>query len=394
MTLLRSHASATAVLLGGVAGSLLVACVALTIVTRDPWPSNDGCVLASCVVFGAVGLVVARREPGNPVGWILLGAVPLALTQKVAQLYSVLDYRGHHGALPLGAAAVYWDGAFSLLSLLVGLPVVLLFPDGRLSRPWRRVLAVYVLLGVVFMATQFAGQATVDVGRHVPVDLRGDTSSPARSVVTTIGWLLQPLILLFWTSFVVRQVVTWRRSGGDRRQQLKWLMSGGAIALAGSVATVVTSSGSSSTARIGGDVSVVLIAALPVAIGVGILRYRLYEIDRLISRTLSYALLTGLLVGVFAGLVLLTTRVLPFSSPVAVAASTLTAAALFNPLRTRIQRLVDRRFNRARYDAEALVAAFGRELRDAVELETVIDALAAAATRSLEPAHLFVWTPE
>jgi hypothetical protein len=394
MTFLRSNASATAVLLGAVAGSLLVACVALTIVTRDPWPLNDGGVLASCVVFAAVGLVVARREPGNPVGWILLGTVPLALTQKVAQLYSVLDYRGHHGALPLGAAAVYWDGAFSLLSLLVGLPVVLLFPDGRLSKPWRRVMAAYVLLGAVFMSTQFAGQATVDVGRHIAVDLRGDTSSPARSVLTTIGWLLQPLILLFWTAFVVHPVVAWRRSGGARRQQLKWLMSGGAVAFAGSVATVITSSGSSAAARIGGDVSVVLIAALPLAIGVGILRYRLYEIDRLISRTLSYALLTGLLVGMFAGLVLLTTRVMPFSSPVAVAASTLAAAALFNPLRTRIQRLVDRRFNRARYDAEALVAAFGRQLRDAVELETVIDALAAAATRSLEPAHVSVWMPE
>ena len=102
-----------------------------------------------------------------------------------------------------------------------------------------------------------------------------------------------------------------------------------------------------------------LCSRLAAAIGVGILRYRLYDIDRLISRTLSYALLTGLLVGVFAGLVLLTTRVLPFSSPVGVAASTLAAAGLFSPLRTRLQRLVDRRFNRARYDAEATVAAFG-----------------------------------
>jgi hypothetical protein len=133
------------------------------------------------------------------------------------------------------------------------------------------------------------------------------------------------------------------------------------------------------------------IAALPISIGIGILRYRLYEIDRLISRTLSYALLTGLLLGVFAGLVLLTTRVLPFSSPVGVAASTLASAALFNPLRTRLQRLVDRRFNRARYDAEATVAAFGASLRDAVDVETVLGELAATASRSLEPAHVAVW---
>ena len=113
------------------------------------------------------------------------------------------------------------------------------------------------------------------------------------------------------------------------------------------------------------------IGFLPIAIGVAILRYRLYEIDRLVSRTLAYAVLTAVLVGTFAGIVLLTTRVLPFSSPVAVAASTLAVAALFNPLRTRVQRLVDRRFNRARYDRDALVAAFGAKLRDAVDSETV-----------------------
>ncbi len=131
---------------------------------------------------------------------------------------------------------------------------------------------------------------------------------------------------------------------------------------------------------------------LPIGIGIGITRYRLYEIDRIISRTLSYALLTGLLVGVFAGLVLLTTRVLPFSSPVGVAASTLAALALFNSLRGRIQHVVDRRFNRAHYDAETTVAAFAARLRGAVDVDTVLDELAAAAARSLEPAHVTVWT--
>ncbi len=131
--------------------------------------------------------------------------------------------------------------------------------------------------------------------------------------------------------------------------------------------------------------------ALPVAMGVGILKYRLYEIDRLISRTLSYLIITGLLAGVFVGIVVLTTDVLPFSSPVGVAASTLAAAALFNPLRLRVQRLVDRRFNRARYDAEAIVAAFTLRLRDAVDLETVRSELLQAVDRAVEPAHASVW---
>ena len=132
-------------------------------------------------------------------------------------------------------------------------------------------------------------------------------------------------------------------------------------------------------------------SALPVSIGVGILKYRLYEIDRLISRTLTYALLTALLVGLFIGLIALTTDTLTLSGRVGVAASTLAAAALFNPLRVRIQRLVDRRFNRARYDAEATVAAFTARLRDAVEIEAIRTDLLDAVNRAVEPSHVSVW---
>jgi hypothetical protein len=130
---------------------------------------------------------------------------------------------------------------------------------------------------------------------------------------------------------------------------------------------------------------------LPITIGVGILKYRLYDIDRLISRTLSYAVVTGLVVGVYVGFVTLVTKVLGFSSPVAVAASTLAAVALFNPLRVRVQRVVDRRFNRARYDAEATVASFTARLRDAIDLETVRTELLEVVNRSVEPAHASVW---
>jgi hypothetical protein len=121
------------------------------------------------------------------------------------------------------------------------------------------------------------------------------------------------------------------------------------------------------------------------------LKYRLYDIDRLISRTLAYAIVTGLLVGVYAGLVLLATQLLHVHTPVAVAASTLAAAALFNPLRLRVQKTVDRRFNRARYDADQTVAAFAARLKDAVDLDSVRDDLATVVQQALEPAHLSVW---
>jgi hypothetical protein len=133
------------------------------------------------------------------------------------------------------------------------------------------------------------------------------------------------------------------------------------------------------------------IALVPVAIGIAVLRYRLYDIDRVLSRTVAYAVVTGLLVGVYAGLVLLATQVLGVHTPVAVAASTLAAAALFNPVRWRVQKAVDRRFNRARYDADQTVAAFAARLKDAVDLDSVRDDLANVVHQALEPAHVSLW---
>jgi hypothetical protein len=133
------------------------------------------------------------------------------------------------------------------------------------------------------------------------------------------------------------------------------------------------------------------VAGVPLACAVAVLKYRLYEIDRIISRTLAYAIITGLLAGIYAGLVLLATQVFRVHTPVAVAASTLAAAALFSPVRRRVQRAVDRRFNRARYDADQTVAAFAARLKDAVDQDSVRDDLAGVVHQALEPAHVSVW---
>jgi hypothetical protein len=202
------------------------------------------------------------------------------------------------------------------------------------------------------------------------------------------GFIITPP---FWPAFVARQVLSWRRSASERRQQLKWLMCGVAIALAGLAVVVLGPPKDQTPGRIARDLAFVALAALPVSMAVGILKYHLYDIDRLISRTLSYALVTGALVGVYAGIVTLATRVLPFSSPVAVASSTLAVAALFNPVRRRVQRAVDRRFNRARYDAEETVAAFAAGLKDAVDLDSVRDDLARVVQQALEPAQVSIW---
>ena len=164
-------------------------------------------------------------------------------------------------------------------------------------------------------------------------------------------------------AWLIRELPAYRRATGEHRQQLKWLMAGGVVAAVGLVVSVAGQNG------VLGVVATIAITALPISVGIGVLKFRLYEIDRLISRTLSYAIVTGSLVAVFLGVVVLTTDVLPFSSPVGVAASTLAAAALFNPLRQRVQRFVDRRFNRRtttprRSSAGSPPVARGRRSRD------------------------------
>jgi len=193
---------------------------------------------------------------------------------------------------------------------------------------------------------------------------------------------------IFCVATIVAQVVSFRRASGERRQQLKWLGAGGAVAIA---VLLVTIAWSSAPSFVGNVLLPIALMALPLGIGVGILKYRLYEIDRLISRTLAYAILTGLLVGVFIGLVALSTDALALSGRVGVAASTLAAAALFNPLRRRVQRIVDRRFNRARYDAEEIAAAFTARLRDAVEIDAIRGELLDAVHHAVQPTSASVW---
>jgi hypothetical protein len=204
------------------------------------------------------------------------------------------------------------------------------------------------------------------------------------------GFLLLVLLAL---SFAGRQLLSWRRSAGERRQQLTWLVSGAAF----SVMAVAVSAAAGSAGGIGQAVSSILgfgLVAIPLAIGVGILKYRLYDIDRIISRTLAYAIVTGLLAGVYAGLVLLAAQVLPRSSSAGVAVATLVAAALFSPLRRRVQRVVDRRFNRARYDADQTVAAYAARLKDTVDLESVREDLTRVIQQALEPSSVSLWTDE
>jgi hypothetical protein len=199
-----------------------------------------------------------------------------------------------------------------------------------------------------------------------------------------------PAVAVCWLVWLIGQVLSYRRSSGERRLQLKWLLSGATVFIAAGIGLVWLNN-PAGWLKVAAVVAGVGTLALPVSIGFGILKFRLYDIDR-ISRTVAYAIVTGLLVGVYAGLVLLATQVFRFHNSVAVAASTLVAAALFNPVRHRVQHAVDRRFNRARYDADQTVEAFAARLQDAVDLGAVHSDLLSTVGQALEPAHVTVWT--
>jgi hypothetical protein len=388
----------TAVLLGAPVLLLLAVAVPLIVLTGDYRKADDGLTLILILAILVVGVVVARHRPGNPIGWLAIAAAAVLTITNVAGLYAVLDYHHRQGGLPLGRADLFVaDTVWPLAFVLVPLPI-LLFPEGRLPSPrWRWVLGAYLVAGGATLAAGVAQEVPV-LTHPIHVDaVTGQSTGSyhltgALDWISTVGTAATLGVPAGWLLFVGRQVVAWRQAGGERRQQLKWLASGGAIAVVSGLATYLATALLTGTLQhVLQDIAVVGIAALPVSIGVAVLRYRLYEIDRLISRTISYAIITGLLAGVFLAIVALATDVLPFSSPVGVAASTLAAAALFNPLRKRVQHIVDRRFNRARYDADAIVSAFTLQLRDAVDLDTVRGELLRAVDRAVEPRHASLW---
>ena len=349
------------------------------------------------VAIGAVGFVVASRSPRNPLGWILLGGATFGVLSQDASFYVVADYRLRHGGLPLGWVAVLVQPGWAAGIVLSGL-AVLLFPDGRPPSPrWRWVLWLYLAAATLYLVGVLIASAGAIAGHDIRVDASGNLLVISHPTGSSAWWgvveaVFLPLLAVCWAGSVAGQAASYRRSSGVRRQQLKWLLAGSAIAGVGIPLAVWLSGMHGILAGLAGGIAGACgQLGIPVCMGVAILRYRLFDIDRLVSRTLGYAIVTGLLVGAYAGIVLLTTQVFRVHIPVAVAGSTLAVAALFNPVRRRVQRAVDRRFNRTRYDADQTVAAFATRLKDAVDLDAVQDDLAGVVAHALEPAHISVW---
>ena len=350
------------------------------------------------LAYGTVGALIASRRPGNTIGWIFC-AVGLALAvASAASGYADYALYGNGNALPVPELAAWLGVWLNILVLLVAPCLLfLLFPNGRPpSARWRPAVWLVAAIGAgVFFTLAFSpGELDEYTYPGLPNPLGiGGAVGDALSVVESAGNGVLPIaILLSISSTIVR----FRRSSGRERLQLKWVAYTAALTAASFlVSFVLPDSVPQAVQDAVFFLGVAAFAAIPVAVGVAILSSRLYEIDVVINKTLVYGSLTATLVLVYAGSVVLLQYLLRAltgqGSTVAVVASTLAIAALFGPLRRRVQALIDRRFYRQKYDAAKVLEAFGATLRDETDLDRLGAGLVAVTRETVQPAHDSFW---
>ena len=373
--------------------------------TEATWglPMGEWMWGALVLTFPLTGLLILVRQPGNRIGWVLHAIGTAWTLDLLMDVYTTVGLVIRPGSLPVAefAAAVY-ESTWVVIILPMGTFLVLLFPDGHLpSRRWRPLAwtsAVLMLVVPVLMVLTPGTMEEAPVpGMQNPLGLEG-----ASGPLTVLMGVFLPLVPLCILASAVSLVVRFRKARGVARQQLKWLtLAVAVVALLYGATMLATVVGGSTTSgedafgvRLLQTASLGSFVLVPAAIGIAVLRHRLFDIDVVINRALVYATLTAALALAYVGSVLLLQLVLSrltASSDLAVAGSTLAVAALFRPLRAHVQRVVDRRFFRRRYDAERTLATFGTRLRSELDLQAVGDDLRAVVDRTVQPSSVRLW---
>ncbi|HUY08253.1 MAG TPA: hypothetical protein VMW80_02235 [Candidatus Dormibacteraeota bacterium] len=359
--------------------TFLAGVVATVLVDRAYGPGD---ALWAVIWLGSplVGGVTAALRPRNAIGWVLLAAGVFGVCSQFSYAYSPGPHPTDLQALVIAAGTALLYVGMELVGILV-----LLFPSGRLAAGWRprvvKLVAVVLVVGSIesFFIPELSGDAQ---SYHNPLSL------PAWDGLTST---VSHAVTLFYVAFLVvavaDAVLRLRRSRSVERQQFKWLAYSSLLLAPAIIFTSVTPT------SWWWSVIPLLVAAngLAGSIGLAIVRYRLYDIDRLVSRSVSYLLVVGVLFGVYIGSVLLLTVVLPLRGSVSVVIAVLVAVALFAPLRVRARAWVDKRFNRSRYDAQAVVDAFAGRLGEQVTLEAITSDLLQAVDETVQPSHASLW---
>ncbi|HLY50910.1 MAG TPA: hypothetical protein VKR21_17100 [Solirubrobacteraceae bacterium] len=359
---------------------------------------------ATLLVVSTVGAgaILVARLPRHIVGWLLLvGGLSMAAS-TVAQAVADYGLNEHPGSVP-GAVwfAVLSNATSAYFVGLLGGFTPVFFPTGRLPSPRWRVVVILGLIATISLvfSSLFGPFAVGDYPAGVANPLA--VGGVAGSFIAQLGTAGNLVGVIAFICVIASLVVRYRRAQGVERAQIKWFAHVGLVVVPLLVLGIMTGSVSSgplaAISELAWLCAIAGLALLPVTIGIAVLRYHLYEIDRLISRTISWALISVLVVGLFAGCVLaLQALMAPYlrSNELAVAGSTLLVFGLFQPIRRRVQALVDRRFNRARYDAEATVAAFASRLRDEVDLDQLQAEVLATVRQTVEPSSVSLWLRE
>jgi hypothetical protein len=352
------------------------------------WQGPFFVVVLGFLIATTVGAVVASRRPRHPVGWLLLGFALSQTASGVISSYVAYGLVARPGALPAAHAVARYYPATGAAALALLSLVLLLTPTGSPPSPrwrWWAWITAATPVALVLMVP-------VAPGRLDPQLLL--TSSPFSDRALGGVLLVATRVALAVTALAVvvaagSLVVRFRRAHGVERQQLRWVALGAALMVL--VVPVVLVPVALGIPILVDWVAAVWAAALPVAVGAAILRYRLYDLDRIVSRTLAYGLLTLLLGGGYALVVLGLSQLLKRDSPLVVAAATLAVAAVFQPARRRVQAVVDRRFNRRRHDATRMIEGFGARLRHQVDLDTLTADLLGVVDQTMQPTQASLW---